>query len=61
MASGGATLAAERIAIAGLSRGRGKPEQRALTVINVDSRLTEEILRNAEKIDGVFDVKAVRL
>jgi hypothetical protein len=61
MASVGATLAAERIAIAGLSQGKGKPVQRALTVINVDSRLTEEILRNAEKIDGVFDVKAVRL
>lgn len=61
LASVGATLAVEKINIAGLSLGRDKPGQRALTVINVDSPLTEDILRKVEKIDGVFDVKAVRL
>jgi len=61
LASVGATLAVEKINIAGLSLGRDKPGQRALTVINVDSPLTEEILRKVEKIEGVFDVKAVRL
>ncbi|MBF8296514.1 MAG: SerA [Bacteroidetes bacterium] len=61
LASVGATLAVEKINIAGLSLGRDKPGQRALTVINVDSPLPEDILRKVGKIDGVFDVKAVRL
>jgi D-3-phosphoglycerate dehydrogenase len=61
LASVGATLAVEEINIAGLSLGRNKPGQRALTVINVDSPLPEDILRKVGKIDGVFDVKAVRL
>ena len=61
LASVGATLAVEKINIAGLSLGRDKPGQRALTVINVDSRLTEDILRKVEQIDGVFNLKAVHL
>ena len=61
LASVGATLAVEKINIAGLSLGRDKPGQRALTVINVDSPLTEDILRKVEQIDGVFNVKAVHL
>ncbi|MDP2884007.1 MAG: phosphoglycerate dehydrogenase [Ignavibacteria bacterium] len=61
LASVGAALAVEEINIAGLSLGRNKPGQRALTVINVDTPLPEDILRKVGKIDGVFDVKAVRL
>jgi len=49
LASVGATLAVERINIAGLSLGSDKPGQRALTVINVDSPLTDEILESRSK------------
>jgi D-3-phosphoglycerate dehydrogenase / 2-oxoglutarate reductase len=61
LASVGATLAGENINIAGLSLGRDKPGQKALTVINVDSPIPLNVLRKLEKIDGVYEVRAVRL
>jgi len=57
----GSVLAAERINIAGLTLGRDKPGERAVTIINVDSPIPAEILRKLEKIDGVFEVKSARL
>ncbi len=61
LASVGARLAAENINIAGLSLGRDKPGQKALTVINVDTPIPLEVLERLQKIDGVFEVRAVRL
>jgi D-3-phosphoglycerate dehydrogenase / 2-oxoglutarate reductase len=61
LASVGATLADENINIAGLSLGRDKPGQKALTVINVDSALTDEVLARLGRIDGVYEVRAIRL
>ena len=61
LASVGATLAGEKINIPGLSHGRHKRGQQALTVINVDSTLTEEVLGKLEKIDGVLEVRPVWL
>jgi len=61
LASVGARLAAENINIAGLSLGRDKPGQKALTVINVDTPISMEMLRKLQKIDGVFEVRSVRL
>ncbi len=61
LASVGATLAEEKINIAGLSLGRDKPGQKALTVINVDTALSSEVLAKLGRIGGVFEVKAVRL
>ncbi len=61
LASVGARLAAENINIAGLSLGRDKPGQKALTVINVDTPISMDMLRKLQKIDGVFEVRSVRL
>ena len=61
LASVGATLADEKINIAGLSLGRDKPGQKALTVINVDTALTDQVLGKLQKIDGVFEVRSVWL
>jgi len=61
LASVGATLAEGKINIAGLSLGRDKPGKRALTVINVDNPLSEDVLRKVERIEGVSEVKVVRL
>jgi D-3-phosphoglycerate dehydrogenase len=61
LASVGATLAGEKINIAGLSLGRDKPGLKALTVINVDTPLTESVLKKVGNIDGVSEVRAVQL
>jgi D-3-phosphoglycerate dehydrogenase len=61
LASVGTMLAAENINIAGLSLGRDKPGQKALTIINVDSPISSDLLKKLEQIDGVFEVKAVKL
>lgn len=61
LASVGSILAAENINIAGLSLGRDNPGQKALTIINIDSPISLEILRKLEKIDGVLEVRAVKL
>ena len=61
LASVGATLADEKINIAGLSLGRDRPGQKALTVINVDNPLTASVLQRVGKIEGVSDVRSVQL
>ncbi|HTY39280.1 MAG TPA: phosphoglycerate dehydrogenase [Bacteroidota bacterium] len=61
LASVGAILAEQRINIAGLSLGRDKPGKKALTVINVDTPVTAEVLERVGRIDGVSDVRAVEL
>ena len=61
LATVGSILAQAGINIAGLALGRDNPGQRALTIINVDSPIPITVLRQLEKVDGVFEVKAVRL
>jgi D-3-phosphoglycerate dehydrogenase len=61
LASVGATLATAGINIAGLALGRDNPGERAVTIINIDSPIPPSVLKNLEKIEGVFEVKQVRL
>lgn len=61
LASVGATLAAAGINIGGLALGRDNPGERAVTIINIDTPIPPVVLKNLEKIDGVFEVKQVRL
>lgn len=57
----GAELATAGINIAGLSLGRDKPGQKALTIMNVDSQIPLETLRKLEAIEGVFEVRLAKL
>lgn len=61
LATVGSILAQAGINIAGLSLGRDQPGQRALTIISVDNEIPVRVLRQLETIDGVFEVKVVRL
>jgi D-3-phosphoglycerate dehydrogenase len=61
LASVGAALAAAGINIAGLALGRDNPGERAVTIVNIDSQIPPGVLMNLEKIEGVFEVKQVRL
>ncbi len=61
LASVGSVLAQAGINIAGLALGRDKPGQRAITIINADSAIPVQILRQLETIEGVFEVKTAKL
>lgn len=61
LATVGSILAQAGINIAGLSLGRDQPGQRALTIINVDQEIPLPVIKQLETIDGVFDVRVVRL
>ncbi len=61
LASVGATLAAAGINIGGLALGRDNPGERAVTIVNIDTPIPPTVLKNLEKIDGVFEVKQVKL
>jgi D-3-phosphoglycerate dehydrogenase len=61
LAGVGAVLAAAGINIGGLALGRDKPGERAVTIINIDTPIPSNVLRNLEHIDGVFEVKQVKL
>ncbi|HEY4612354.1 MAG TPA: phosphoglycerate dehydrogenase, partial [Bacteroidota bacterium] len=61
LATVGSILAQASINIAGLALGRDKPGQKALTIINIDSPIPVQIIRQLEAIEGVFEVKAVKL
>ncbi len=61
LAAVGSKLASAGINIAGLSLGREGPGKMAQTVINVDSAIPEEILGNLASMEGVYDVRLVRL
>jgi D-3-phosphoglycerate dehydrogenase len=61
LASAGSILAEASINIAGVALGRDMPGQRALTVMNVDSPIPQAVLSRLERVDGVFEVRAVRL
>lgn len=61
LAGVGAVLAAAGINIGGLALGRDKPGERAVTIINIDTPIPSRVLQNLEQIDGVFEVKQVKL
>lgn len=61
LASVSSILARSDINIAGLSLGRYGIGQRALTVMSVDNEIPQEVLREISSIDGIFDVKVVKL
>lgn len=61
LAGVGAVLAAAGINIGGLALGRDKPGERAVTIINIDTPIPSGVLLKLEQIDGVFEVKQVRL
>ncbi|HLF14958.1 MAG TPA: phosphoglycerate dehydrogenase, partial [Bacteroidota bacterium] len=56
-----AVLANHSVNIAGLSLGRLKPGERALTVIATDQRVSGEIMSEITQIDGVSDIHSVIL
>ncbi len=61
LAAVGASLAKMKINIAGVSLGRYAPGDQALTIMNIDSILPDEILKQIEAVDGVSGVKLVNL
>lgn len=61
LASVSSILARSNINIAGLSLGRYGIGQKALTVMSVDNEIPPELLHEISSIDGIFDVKIVRL
>ncbi|MCE7857630.1 MAG: phosphoglycerate dehydrogenase, partial [Ignavibacteria bacterium CHB3] len=52
-------LAASNINIAGLSLGRNTEGDYALTIINIDSPLSEEIKNTISEIEGIKDIFSV--
>lgn len=61
LASVGSALAVANINIAGAALGRDKPGRQAVTIINIDSAIPQEIMEKLERMDGVSEVKSVRL
>ncbi|CUS79337.1 D-3-phosphoglycerate dehydrogenase [Candidatus Kryptobacter tengchongensis] len=61
LASVSSILARSEINIAGLSLGRYGVGQKALTVMSVDNEIPQNVLREISSIDGIFDVKIVKL
>jgi len=61
LAKVGAELAAAGINIAGLSLGRQKPGETALTVISVDSRIPDALFAKLAEMEGLFDVQRASL
>jgi D-3-phosphoglycerate dehydrogenase len=61
LAKVGAILAEANINIAGLSLGRSGVGERALTVVNVDTPISDAVLQKVASLDGVFNAKVVTL
>jgi D-3-phosphoglycerate dehydrogenase len=61
LASVGTILAKENINIGGLSLGRTGIGEKALTVVNVDTEISEAVLQQIRSLDGVFDARVVSL
>ena len=59
IASVSTILGENAINIAGMTVGRNLPGGKAVTVINVDSAIKEEIMKKLSKIQNVIDVKMV--
>jgi D-3-phosphoglycerate dehydrogenase len=61
LAKVGSVLADKQINIAGLSLGRTVIGGEALTVVNVDSPVDEKVINQISSIDGIKDIRAVRI
>ncbi|MEN3038692.1 MAG: ACT domain-containing protein [Candidatus Kryptonium sp.] len=61
LASVSSILARSNINIAGLSLGRYGVGKNALTVMSVDNEIPQDVLREISSIDGIFDVRVVKL
>ncbi len=61
LAAVGSLLAASNVNIAGMALGRSAPGERAITFMSVDSDIPEGVLKEISKVEGVFEVKSIRL
>ncbi|MCS7228769.1 MAG: phosphoglycerate dehydrogenase [Candidatus Kryptonium sp.] len=61
LASVSSILARSNINIAGLSLGRYGVGKNALTVMSVDNEISQDVLREISSVDGIFDVRVVKL
>lgn len=57
----GTILGEAKINIAGMNFGREKPGGKAVTVLNVDSLLSDEILKKIKSADNIIDAKLIKL
>ncbi|MBE0556476.1 MAG: ACT domain-containing protein, partial [Proteobacteria bacterium] len=61
LAAVGSILASEGINIGGLALGRLGPGEVAMTVMNVDSPILGGVLSRLKGLDGVSEVRAIKL
>jgi D-3-phosphoglycerate dehydrogenase len=57
----GTLLGNYKINIAAMTFGREKPAGKAITVLNVDSAISEEVLEKIRKIENILAVKIIKL
>ncbi|MCM8766223.1 MAG: phosphoglycerate dehydrogenase [Candidatus Omnitrophica bacterium] len=57
----GTILGKNNINIAGMTFGREKPGGKAITVLNVDSPVPENVLKQLKATENILDVKLIRL
>jgi D-3-phosphoglycerate dehydrogenase len=57
----GTLLGKHNINIAAMTFGREKPGGKAITVLNVDSPIAQEILEQIKKLENILNVKEIRL
>lgn len=57
----GTILGRNHINIAGMTFGRRKPGGRAITVLNVDSPVPDEVLRELSSADNIYDARLITL
>jgi D-3-phosphoglycerate dehydrogenase len=57
----GTLLGKHNINIAAMTFGREKPQGKAITVLNVDSSISDEVLEKIKKLDNILSVKLIKL
>ena len=57
----GTLLGKHNINIAAMTFGREKPGGKAITILNVDSRVSAGILDKIKKLENILAVKIIRL
>ena len=57
----GTLLGGHNINIAAMTFGREKPKGKAISVLNVDSPISDEVLKKIQKIDNILSVKVIKL
>jgi D-3-phosphoglycerate dehydrogenase len=61
LAAVGGILASAKINIAGVSLGRSAPGDKAITIMSIDNEIPEPVLKEISKVEGVFEVKSIKL